>query len=117
MMTPTLSTQTLWALLLGIGVAHAQELEPRAFSPSPVGTTFVLGGFGKSAGGILFDPALDIDNVQADLWIATVGAGHTFGVGGRQARVLAVFPIAWGSVAGNVSAQSQRIRGSSCPLD
>lgn len=73
-----------------------------------MGTTFVLGAVGRSEGGILFDPALDIDNVQADLWIATFGAGHTFGMGGRQARVLAVVPIAWGSIAGNVDAQPQR---------
>ena len=98
----------LLRLLLMTGSSEAQELEPRAFSPSPVGTTFVLGGFGRSEGGILFDPALDIDNVQADLWVATVGAGHTFRLGGRQARVLAVVPIAWGSVAGNVHAQAER---------
>ena len=98
----------LLTVLLLAGGADAQELEPRAFSPSPVGTTFVLGAFGTSAGGILFDPALDIDNVQAELWIATAGAGHTFGLGGRQARILAVFPIAWGSVAGDVHAQAQR---------
>jgi hypothetical protein len=100
----------LWAFafsLCAVG-ASAQELEPRAFSPSPVGTTFVLGGFGRSEGGVLFDPALDIDNVQADLWIATVGAGRTFGLGGRQAKILGVLPVAWGSVAGNVHAQAQR---------
>jgi hypothetical protein len=108
----TLSLRHVEAALLSVlllaGSAEAQELEPRAFSPSPVGTTFVLGAFGKSEGGILFDPALDIDNVQADLWIATVGAGRTFGLAGRQARILAVVPIAWGSVAGNVHAQAQR---------
>jgi hypothetical protein len=93
---------------LGAAGLDAQELEPRAFSPSPVGTTFLFGALGKSEGGILFDPALDIDNVQADLWVATIGAGHTFGLGGRQARILAVLPIAWGSVAGTVHAQPQR---------
>jgi hypothetical protein len=95
-------------VLLAVGPAGGQELEPRAFSPSPVGTTFVMGGFGKSEGGILFDPALDIDNVQADLWIVTVGAGHTFSLGGRQARALAVLPIAWGTVVGSVHAEAQR---------
>jgi hypothetical protein len=98
----------LAGLLLGTRGTDAQELEPRAFSPSPVGTTFVLGAFGRSEGGVLFDPALDVDNVQADLWIATLGAGHTFDLGGRQARLLAVLPIAWGSVAGLVNAQTQR---------
>jgi hypothetical protein len=88
-------------------VAHAQELEPRAYSLSPIGTTFVLGGFGKSEGGILFDQSLDIENVRADLWIVTAGFGYTFELAGRQARVLAVLPMAWGRIAGDVSAQLQ----------
>jgi hypothetical protein len=95
-------------VVLGLDMASAQELEARAYSPSPVGTSFVLGGFGKSEGGILFDPSLDIDNVHADLWITTTGFGHTFGLMGRQARMLVVFPTAWGTIAGDVSQQSQR---------
>jgi hypothetical protein len=95
-------------VLLSAPDSRGQELEARAFSPSPIGTTFVLGGFGKSEGGILFHPALDIDNVQADLWIATLGVGHTFGLVERQARVLAVLPMAWGSIAGHVRDQAQR---------
>jgi hypothetical protein len=98
----------LGAAFLAIGIADAQELEPRSYSPSPVGTTFVLGSFGKSEGGVLFDPSLDIDNVQADLWISTIGGGHTFALAGRQTRVLAVVPIAWGAVAGNVRNQVER---------
>ena len=100
--------QCLGALFITVGVTHAQELEPRSYAPSPVGTTFVLGGFGRSEGGILFDPSLDIDNVQADVWIATVGGGHVFDLFGRQSRILAVVPIAWGSVVGDVHAQLQR---------
>ena len=98
----------LASIILTATAAGAQELEPRAFSPSPVGTTFVVGAFGRSEGGVLFDPALDIDNVQVDLWIATVGAGHTFRIAGRQARALAVLPIAWGSVGGDVEHEVQR---------
>ena len=93
--------------VLSAGVAHAQELEPRAYLPSPVGTTFVLTGFGRSEGGILLDPSLDVDNVHADLWIATPGFGYTFGFAGRQARLLAIIPIAWGRVAGDVGLQPQ----------
>jgi hypothetical protein len=94
--------------LVTVTPPDAQELEPRAFSPSPVGTTFVLGGLGRSEGGILFDPALDVDNVQADLWVATLGAGRTFALAGRQAKVLAIVPIAWGAVAGTVHDRAQR---------
>lgn len=95
-------------LFLAGGPVSAQELEPRAYSPSPVGTTFVLGGFGRSQGPILLDPSLDVDNVQGDLWIVTVGVGRVFDLVGRQARVLAVFPVAWGSVAGDVHDQAER---------
>jgi hypothetical protein len=94
-------------LLLVAAIAHAQELEPRSYSPSPVGTTFFLGGFGRSEGGILFDPSLDIEHVQADLWTTTFGAGHIFDLLGRQGRVLAVVPIASGTVIGDVHAQAQ----------
>jgi hypothetical protein len=99
-----------WAGLLFFAgrSASAQELEPRAYSPAPVGTTFVLGGFGRSQGAILLDPSLDVENVQGDLWIATAGVGRVFGLAGRQARVLAVVPVAWGAVAGDVSNHPER---------
>jgi hypothetical protein len=95
-------------LFIGVGNAGAQELEPRAYAPSPIGTTFVLSGFGRSTGGILFDQSLDIDHVQADLWISTLGVGHTFDLFSRQARVLAVFPMAWGRIEGDVNQHLQR---------
>lgn len=87
------------------GKANSQELEPRSYSPSPIGTTFVLGGIGKSEGGILFDPSLSVDNVHADLWFVTAGFGHVFSLAGRQARILVVVPAAWGDIAGEVDQQ------------
>jgi hypothetical protein len=86
----------------------AQELEPRAYSPSPIGTTFVITGIGRSQGAILLDPSLDVDNVQGDLWIATLGVGRVFNLAGRQTRILAVFPLAWGAITGDVGPQPER---------
>ena len=97
----------LITVLLCGAVAEAQELEPRAYSSSPVGTSFLVGGFSRSEGGILFDSSVDIDDAQANLWIATTGVGHVFGIAGRQAKVLAVFPIAWGNISGTVLGQPQ----------
>jgi small neutral amino acid transporter SnatA (MarC family) len=99
------------------GMAAAQELDPRAFAPAPVGTTIVLAGIGESTGGILFDPSVGVADVDADLHIITSGFGYTFGLAGRQARVLAVVPVAWGNIAGNVHAQPQRqdLRGLADP--
>jgi hypothetical protein len=100
------------ALLMARG-AIAQELEPRSYSPAPIGTTIVLGGVGGSQGAILLDPSLDISDVQADLKIVTAGFGYTFDLGGRQARLLAVVPTAWGTIGGDVhhSPQSQTVAG------
>ena len=95
-------------LLLTARAGLAQELEPRAYSPAPIGTTFVLGGVGRSEGPILLDPSLDVDHVQGDLWIATTGIGHVFSLAGRQARALAVVPIARGAIAGDVRGQAER---------
>jgi hypothetical protein len=102
------NVEVIVALLLAGSSAAAQELDPRTYSPSPVGTTIVLSGFGKSAGGFILDPSLGIENVEADLWFTTTGAGYVFDLGGRQARVLAVFPAAWGDISGEIGRETQR---------
>jgi hypothetical protein len=104
-----MKTALLTAVMLtGATAAAAQELEPRSYSPSPIGTTFVLGGFGRSQGPIVLDPSLHTENVEGDLWITTTGFGRVFGVAGRQARMLAVLPIVSGSVDGDVQGVAER---------
>ncbi|HJQ97784.1 MAG TPA: transporter, partial [Candidatus Polarisedimenticolaceae bacterium] len=93
---------------LACAPAVAQELEPRAYSPAPVGTTFVLVGSGGSSGDILLDRSVHADGVEADLSFVSVGAGYTFRVLGHQARVLAVAPYAWGEITGTVGGQRAR---------
>ena len=72
------------------GSAGAQEIEPRAFAPSPVGVTFVLVGAGQSTGGILTDPALPVDDVDAEINVGVISLGQSFGLFGR----LATFAVA-----------------------
>jgi hypothetical protein len=72
-----------------------------------------VAGVGGQAGAILFDPALDIGEVEADLTIGITAIGYTFGLAGRQARVLGVFPMAWGGVDGwgGATPQHQSLNG------
>jgi hypothetical protein len=93
--------------LFTAGAVQAQELEARAFSPAPIGTKIVAAGVGGQQGGILFDPGLDINDVEADLTIGITAVGYTFGLAGRQARVLGVFPMAWGGVDGRIGSTPQ----------
>lgn len=80
----------------------AQELEPRAYSPSPAGTTFLVVAASRSAGSVLTDPTLPIQDVDARVIGLALGFGHTFGVGGRQLLVLGVLPMTWADASGEI---------------
>jgi len=98
-------------LVVVILAAHgsAQELEPRAYSASPVGLNFVVVGFGRSSGSVLFDPNVQITDVEATLQHPTIGLGRTFGLFGRQCLITAAVPYVWGDISGNVAEQKQTI--------
>jgi hypothetical protein len=83
-------------------------MEPRAYSPSPVGTNFVLAAIGGSRGALLFDPTTPITDASADLALTTVGYGRTFGLAGRQGLVAIAIPYAWGEAEGLVEGESRR---------
>jgi len=74
------------------GRGAAQEIEPRAFSPSPVGVTFALVGAGQSTGGILTDPSLPVDDVDAEINAGVLGLGRSFGLFGRLTTVAIAQP-------------------------
>ena len=84
------------------GGARAQDLEPRAYSPSPVGTSFVGFSFVRSSGDISFDPTIPITNAHAGLNASAMGVGQTIGLLGRQAMITAGLPYVWGNVTGDV---------------
>jgi len=94
---------SVWAgTVLSLAPAAAQELEPRAYSASPVGANFASVGYLHSWGALLFDPAIPITESDAKLNGATLGYGRTFGLAGVQALVLVALPYAWGSFSGQV---------------
>lgn len=91
------------SLLIGASsAAFAQELEPKAYSASPVGATFLVAVASRSSGSIVFDPTLPIEDASADINGVAIGAGTTFGAFGKLALVSAVIPYAWGEANGLV---------------
>jgi hypothetical protein len=56
---------------------------------------------------------LEVDSLTGDVWLITAGMGRVFGLAGRQARVFALIPIAFGSVSAAIQQQSfsQTVRG------
>lgn len=88
--------------LLGAPVSHAQELEPRAYSASPVGANFLVANYTRLTGEVLTDPSLPITDIDAEINLGTLGYVRTFGLAGRSASLGILVPVAQADVSGNV---------------
>ncbi len=80
------------ALMFAAAGAHAQSLEPRSFTNSPVGLNFLIAGFGYQEGTIAFDPSLPIADAQFHSTTEVVGYVRTFGVWGNSAKFDVIVP-------------------------
>ncbi|MBN3752217.1 transporter [Paraburkholderia sp. Tr-20389] len=80
----------------------AQELEPRAYSPAPVGTNFIGLTYSWLGGQVLVDPSLPISDVHAHINSASVGYVHVFNLAGRAASLALRAPFISGDISGNV---------------
>ncbi len=92
----------LLLLLGGLRPARAQQLEPRAYSPSPVGLNIIGVAGLYTTGGIVTDPTSPIQNLQARVSGLAPYYARTFGVLGRQASITVVTPIAEAKAHGDV---------------
>jgi len=74
--------------------AAAQSIEPRAYSPAPVGTNFAILAFTESKGAIPVDPALPLSDI--DLHVDAVLAGYARAVNlfGKSGKFDLIVPIA-----------------------
>lgn len=97
------------ALLCVTSAPRAQELEPRAYSPAPVGTNFVVAAYAYSSGGVLTDPSLPVNDVQAEIHNPSLGYVRTFGLAGRSASLGVLLPYAQASVSGNVGEERRQV--------
>lgn len=96
-----LALSVCWANL----AARAQEIEPRAYSPSPSGVNFLIAVGGHSEGGVLTDPSLPVTDIEAQVDALGFGYGRTFGLAGRSANVALALPYITVDASGNVGEQ------------
>jgi hypothetical protein len=89
--------------------ASAQELEPRAYSPSPLGVNFLGLSYLRSTGGVAVDPSLPLDNIDAEVNTASLVYARTFGLFGRSASIGFVLPYSRADVSGDVFKQQQAV--------
>jgi hypothetical protein len=95
---------------LYLGDAGAQSLEPRRWTHLPIDSNFIGVGMGYSKGDILFDPALQIEDAQMDLYFGAVSYIRSFGLWGKMARIEATLPYAMGHWDGLLNGQPATVR-------
>jgi len=93
-----------WAicLLFFAATLSAQDLDPRAYSRVPVDMTYLATGFVYSFGGILLDPTLPIEDLEAKVESPMLGIGHSFNLFGLTSQAYIGLPYSWAQASGKV---------------
>lgn len=73
-------------LLLGAGPTAAQQMEPRAYSNTPVGMNFLIVGYVHASGGYAADPSLPLTGANLKLQTPVVAYARAFDAWGKSAK-------------------------------
>jgi len=92
-----------------VNTAQAQQLEPRAYAPAPVGANILGVAALYSTGDVALDPSVPIENLHARVRIAAPFYLRTFDLFGRQASAGLSLPIADVDATGDVLEQGRSI--------
>jgi hypothetical protein len=95
--------RTLGALLviaLASAPVAAQELEPGAYTVSPVGINLLNVGYVFNSGDVTFDPSLPIEDGSATIQSVSIAYGRSVSLAGRSATLLVAVPIVGGHLEG-----------------
>lgn len=77
--------------------AHAQDLEPRAYSNTPAGLNFLLTGYTYSQGGVITDPAIPLQDADIEIHSMILAYVHSFDLLGKSSKFNVVVPYACAS--------------------
>ena len=111
-------------VMLGLSVtglmvanAKAQDAEPRAYTNTPVGINFLIGGYVYSQGKMAFDPSLSIADAQFHIHTAVLAYVRSVDVWGKSAKFDVILPYSSFSAHGLVSGQprAREMSGSGDP--
>ena len=90
------TTVSATALAVGIlSVAHAQEIEPRAYSNAPIGVNFLIAGYAYTEGAVPFDASLPVKNANLKTSSAVLAYARVLDLWGKSAKFDAIVPYTW----------------------
>ena len=94
------------SLLAPIGL-NAQDVQPRVYTPAPVGVNVVMLGYAFSSGAVLFDKTIPIDDATGDIHSFTAAYSRSIGVLGMAGRADVALPFVTGDWEGDVGLARQ----------
>jgi len=83
------------ALMPVIAPAHAQDIEPRAYSNAPVGVNFLIAGYAYTRGGLAFDTTLPLTNPNLRTSSTVVSYATVLDLWGKSAKFDVIAPYTW----------------------
>jgi len=83
----------LLLLFLSALSAHAQELEPRAYSNLPIGLNFAVVAYAYSEGGLATDPSLPVEGADLRIHTTALAFSHSLAIKGNSGRFDLILPI------------------------
>jgi hypothetical protein len=87
--------------------ARAQEMEPRAYSNSPVGFNFLVVGYVYSEGGLSLDPALPVDDARLAIHSGFIAYARALDVLGTSGRIDVLAP--YSNLSGTALVEGQPV--------
>jgi hypothetical protein len=105
--TPLITAVFAGCVLVEIALpAHAQDIEPRAYSNAPVGVNFLIAGYAYTRGGVVFGPSLPITNPNLHTSNAVFAYARVLDLWGMSAKFDATVPYQWLAGTANFGGQT-----------
>ena len=83
-------------VLLGLACgAHAQDIEPRAYSNAPVGVNFLIAGYAYTQGGLAFDSASPLSDPDLKTSSAVFAYARVLDLWGMSGKFDVIMPYTW----------------------
>ena len=102
---------TVAATALAVGtlsIAHAQDIEPRAYSNAPIGVNFLIAGYAYTEGAVPFDASLPVKNANLKTSSAVFAYARVLDLWGKSAKFDAVVPYTW--LSGSAESEAELIQ-------
>jgi hypothetical protein len=97
---------------------HAQALEPRSYTNTPVGINFLLLGYGYTDGSVSFDASVPLQDAKLQIHSGLLAYARSLDVGGLSGKFVATLPFADVSGSAKLAGQEhdRQVLGLADPL-